>query len=680
MTQSPNASRIGSLLALLALVGCGEPVRNSRDAEVQPDRPRTNVDPRRWLDCVPGQQRCFGEIHQTCTAAGELSSVTEDDCNQRGQVCVAEGQLWCVTCRPGERRCTDDSLGVEVCSANGQRWEPDRTCDQSRGEACRAGRCVVLCTDSSIQNTYYGCEYYGIDADNIVETGGRSAASQQYAIVVSNPDPVLTARVEIHRNVNPPGMEPRLERVAQAVIPPRDLETFALPAREVDCSSVAGLNDGTGTCLSSRAYRVTSTYPVVAYQFNPLENVGVFSNDASLLLPTNSLGGQYRVLGYPQQWSRTSNPDTNGNEEIRAWMAIVGTAANTTVEITPSADVIPGGPIRERVRAGQPFRVTLGPFDVLNLETGGFLQDFTGSIVNPSAPVAVFSGTECTDVPFWRTTSERQPACDHIEEQLFPAATAAQNYVLSRSPSRTRAVSQAGATVAVVNEPEWFRVLNASSQVVHVTTTLPEDISNPGGPTVAFDLEEGEFRDVRALADFILRADAPVIVGQFMGSQSTTGIPTTLPGGDPALIMVPPVQQWRSDYVFLTPNKYAFDFVQIVARPDVEVFLGNGVTETPVRDYDACVMSRSDGCVETPRHECPAPVYVTYRCQLSFPRIDNSTMPPDIVAGRQGDGVRTVRSVEPAGRTPEGVMVIVSGFDRYVSYAYAGGTNLRPVQ
>jgi hypothetical protein len=681
MTHQPRPLRLGSLLALVAFVGCGEPVRTDRDSgAVFTDRPRQVVDPRRWIECNVGQQRCFGEVHQTCTLAGELTSVVEDDCNQRGQVCVSDPALWCVTCRPGELRCTENSLSVERCSTDGQRWEPVRDCDQTRGEACRAGRCVVLCTDSSVQNTYYGCEYYGIDADNIVENGGRSAASQQYAIVVSNPDPILTARVEIHRNVAAPGEPVRLERVAQAVIPPRDLETFPLPAREVDCSTVAGLNDGTGTCLSSRAYRVTSTYPVVAYQFNPLENVGVFSNDASLLLPTNSLTGQYRVLGYPQQWSRTMNPDTNGGEEIRAWMAIVGTQPNTMVEITPRADVIPGGPIRTRVPAGQPFRVTLGPFDVLNLETGGFLADFTGSQINPSAPVAVFSGTECSDVPFWRTSSERQAACDHIEEQLFPAATAAQNYVLSRSPSRTRAVSLAGATVAVVNEPEWFRVLNASSQVVRVTTTLPEDLSNPGGATVEFSLEEGEFRDIRALADFILRADAPVIVGQFMGSQGTTGIPTTLPGGDPALIMVPPVQQWRSDYVFLTPNKYAFDFVQIVARPDVEVFLGNGIEETPVRDFADCERSRSDGCVETPRHMCPPPVYVTYRCQLSFPRIDNSSMPPGIVAGRQGDGVRTVRSVEPAGRTPEGVMVLVSGFDRFVSYAYAGGTNLRPVQ
>jgi hypothetical protein len=190
---------------------------------------------------------------------------------------------------------------------------------------------VVLCTDDSVQRSNIGCEYYGVDLDNIVETGGRSAASQQYAIVVSNPDPVLTTRVEIHRNNAAAGEPPRLERVAQAVIPPRDLEVFELPAREVDCSTVAGLNDGTGTCLSSRAYRVTSTFPVIAYQFNPLENVGVFSNDASLLVPVNSLDGNYRVLGYPQQWSRTMNPDTNGGEEIRAFMTIVGTQPNTMV-------------------------------------------------------------------------------------------------------------------------------------------------------------------------------------------------------------------------------------------------------------------------------------------------------------------------------------------------------------
>ncbi len=91
MTHQPPPLRLGSLLALVAFVGCGEPVRTDRDSgAVFTDRPRQVVDPRRWIECNVGQQRCFGEVHQTCTLAGELTSVVEEDCNQRGQVCVAE--------------------------------------------------------------------------------------------------------------------------------------------------------------------------------------------------------------------------------------------------------------------------------------------------------------------------------------------------------------------------------------------------------------------------------------------------------------------------------------------------------------------------------------------------------------------------------------------------------------
>jgi hypothetical protein len=665
-----------------ALAACGTPNREidgglTADVPLITDGP--TVPDGSWITCQVGQQRCYENIHQTCRAAGEFTRVEAVDCAEQGLVCVPD--RWCTLCQPGATRCTENSLSVEVCAPDGQSWQPDRDCDLTRGEACRGGRCVVLCNDDSVINTNIGCEYYGVDLDNIVETGGRSAASQQYSIVVSNPDPVLTARVEIHRNNAPPGMPPQLERVGTAVIPPRDLEVFELAAREVDCSTVAGLNDGTGTCLSSRAYRVTSNYPVISYQFNPLENVSVFSNDASLLVPTNSLDGNYRVIGWPQQWSVTDDPETNGREEIRAFMTIVGTQANTRVEVNATADIIPGGPLRMRQPAGMPFAVTLGPFDVLNLETGAFLADFTGSQVTADKPVAVFSGTECSDVPFWRTSAERQPACDHIEEQLFPAQTIGQRYVASRSSPRTTAVTNAGAMVAQVNEPEWFRVMNPGSAPVHVETTLPTDINVPGGPTLEFDLEEGESYDIRALADFVIRGNGRVSVAQFMGSQNTTGIPLTLPGGDPSMIVVPPVEQWRSNYVFLTPNKYAFDFVQIVARPSAVVYLGDGLNETPVADFADCTRSRSDGCIETPRHECPPPVYVTYRCQLSFPRINSATMPPTILPGRQGDGVHTVRA-EPAepGMPPETVMVLVSGFDRYVSYAYAGGTNLTPIR
>jgi hypothetical protein len=39
----------------------------------------------------------------------------------------------------------------------------------------------------------------------------------------------------------------------------------------------------------------------------------------------------------------------------------------------------------------------------------------------------------------------------------------------------------------------------------------------------------------------------------------------SLPGGDPSFMFVPPTEQWRSEYVLLTPDKYAFDFLVITA-------------------------------------------------------------------------------------------------------------------
>jgi hypothetical protein len=318
---------------------------------------------------------------------------------------------------------------------------PERDCNTAAGEACRRGAVRGALHRRQRAHSYFGCEYYGVDLDNIVETGGRSAASQQYAIVVSNPDPVLTVRVEVHRNNAPPGQPPSLERIASAVIPPRDLEVFSLPAREVDCSTVAGLNDGTGTCLSSRAYRVTANFPVVAYQFNPLENVGVFSNDASLLVPTNSLQGSYRVLGYPQQWSRTMDPDTNGGDEIRSFMTIVGTRGQHPVRIDADGRHHPRrAHSASGCRGGRPFEMTLGPSTCSTWRPGRFSRTSPGSLVTADRPVAVFTGTECSDVPFWRTSSRAAGRVRPHRGAALPRSNRGQNYVLSRSPTRTRAV------------------------------------------------------------------------------------------------------------------------------------------------------------------------------------------------------------------------------------------------
>jgi hypothetical protein len=166
-----------------------------------------------------------------------------------------------------------------------------------------------------------------------------------------------------------------------------------------------------------------------------------------------------------------------------------------------------------------------------------------------------------------------------------------------------------------------------------------------------------------------VHADQPIVMATVTAGQQAVGIPFDLPGGDPSFIMIPPVSQWRQNYVFLTPDRYAFDFVTIVARPNTRVSLDD--TPLPYRD---CPVYRADACVDRPDYQCPPPNYVVYRCQLSFPIIDSTRRPP-VSPGRQSDGVHVVTSDD----REEGVMVIVSGFDSFVGYGYPGGMRTRTI-
>ena len=88
-------------------------------------------------------------------------------------------------------------------------------------------------------------------------------------------------------------------------------------------------------------------------------------------------------------------------------------------------------------------------------------------------------------------------------------------------------------------------------------------------------------------------------------------------------------------------------------------------------DGKVCEVAAGDGLDEQKR-KAKNPAFVLYRCQLSFPIIDpnpNLRAPNNIKPGRQNDGVHRVQSDYPIG-------VVVYGFDSFVSYAYAGGTEL----
>jgi hypothetical protein len=89
-----------------------------------------------------------------------------------------------------------------------------------------------------------------------------------------------------------------------------------------------------------------------------------------------------------------------------------------------------------------------------------------------------------------------------------------------------------------------------------------------------------------------ISANNPIMVGQYI--RSSNGFECD-DEGDPAFILQVPVEQFRCEYVFLTPETYDTDYVSIVATPGTYVELdGQQVTlsTTPVGNSGYTVTSQ----------------------------------------------------------------------------------------
>jgi hypothetical protein len=653
----PRTAKLGILTAFF-LVGCGYD-SGSRWLTQKATAPTCTLD---TLRCSPELERCVDGEQGAHWAAS-------DDCSSRGLICSSTLEA-CVVCEPNRTSCSGQT--IMQCDATGNELTPQDTCDTSELKVCREGSCVNLCSEASQRRSNVGCEYFAVDLDNAKIDDTLNAAAQQFAVVISNPQTDVSAEVTIEQDDSEPGAKNAPKSIVTATIPPFNLRVFRLGPREVDGSPDGEFNTGTHTALTRHAYRIHSTFPVVAYQFNPLENVNVFSNDASLLKPTealtpagNDLEPAYVALGWPQTIANSPDPDTNFSPQnpvsLRAFLTLVGTAPNTHVRVDSSARILPGGSLIPATPKGGSLDFELSTFDVLNLETDDFNADFTGSLISSDAALVVFSGSEASDAPFFSTLSARKCCADHLEEQLDPIRTSGQSFVATVSPSRTAALAKAGAPVGEAEQDEYFRVIATTEAGARVTTSL-------SGQFQSFVLDgRGSFVTIASANHFTLQSDAPVMLSSVSPSQQDANVPGGYPGGDPSLIIVPPVEQFRSSYVFLTPDKYAFDFIRIVAPREAAVVLDGRAVD----QIDGCTAHDADGISDPARRLAigPSP-FLVYECQLSFPIIDpNKPAPLNLSPGAQNDGVHRVESNAKVG-------VLVDGFDSYVSYAYAAGTEL----
>ena len=409
--------------------------------------------------CQPTHRICQGAQVLECDASGTSAtpiSVCPEECYNGV----------CVTCKPGTKTCRDGVGGAEetwecvAISADAADWQRTAVC--SGGAECTLGLCINPCQPDIKLSTNQGCDYYALDLENTPQAGpdgGLSAADAQFAVIVSNPRS-KPMTVTVHETQQSAAF-------VVAELGPGELQVIPLGPRNI-----------AGTTRGALAWRLVGTAPFVAYQFNPLDNKNpVFSNDASLLLPVNAMGSDYMVM------------TASGGG---AFLTVVATRDQTEVTLIPSAPTQAGVGI-PGLAEGESWTTTLEKAgEVLNVRAAdnpAVAQTLTGSIVSASRSVAVFGGNVLAN------TGGRCCA-DHLEQQMFPMSAWGTTYVATKA--RPRGV-----------EADHWRILARDD---NTTVELSGSVSQSA------QLGRGQFMDVDATGDFVVVADKPILVGQFLAS------------------------------------------------------------------------------------------------------------------------------------------------------------------
>ena len=628
------------------------------------------------IGCVPGDwEGCDSPTtYRLCADDGESYDVF--DCPGETPNCIPGiEECTAMVCSPSQTRCAPGEQGIiEICNEDGSEWEFFDECDP--GLSCDAGQCLSPCEENAKVPSFLGCDYWALDLDNIAEecdiTGAcrvgltcnratntcePSAASQQFSISVSNPNPDEVL-VTILNNAT--------SNESEVTVPGSTVQQIPLDRLDVD-----------GIGLTSNAYHVTTSLPVTVHQFNPSNNVGVFSNDASLLLPANAGGDNYYVLSWP------TGPfgALGGTALAYATVVAVGTDGPTTVTVTPSVP-IPAGSGTPAMAASTATDVTMNYGQVLNLQTEGTVnRDLSGTWIQSSQPILVFAGHECAFV----LDEEPTPFCDHIEQQLFPVAAWGDRYFAAKLSPRG-------------GEVDAYRVVAAGGGTTITTTPA---IPGANGQT----LGRGQVIEFTTDQNFVLESNNPVMLGQYMVGSNFAGIePSCFPispadeawcdtagglfgcpagytcdrdpgfcaircantsecqalapgssiicgpegycsgstgAGDPAFMLAVPESQFRDNYIFLTPADYRDDwFTAIVPDGTVLTLDGNAL---PTDGYQPIGASG----------------WSVYHHDTSATG-DSDPAQAHTLTGTAAFGLQ------------------VYGYDCDVSYAYPGGLNLTP--
>lgn len=230
-------------------------------------------------------------------------------------------------------------------------------------------------------------------------------------------------------------------------------------------------------------------------------------------------------------------------EPVSSWnsqLAVSAIEDNTTVSITfkmkQSLPLFIGG---EVFNNGDVFNISLNRFQTYQIE---HVTDLTGTLVESSTPIAVFSGNNCNKL-------ENIGACDHLIEQLPPTDSVDNIYIVPPN-------------------------MDDRDTVIRITAIESTNITYMiGRLTQTRFLYQFDSFDTKIASNQVcfIESESPILVTAFgLGSN-------TPPLGDPSMTIVPGINQYLDYYKIVVPLGYDYNYVSIMIRESSkDVFRVNG--------------------------------------------------------------------------------------------------------
>lgn len=500
------------------------------------------------------------------------------------------------------------------------------------------------CAEAAQQKSYVGCDFW----PTVTPTSVWDIFD--FAVVVANAGETA-ATVTVTRDG---------ETIAEDSVEPNELKTIYLPwvpelkGKQGDsCGSAA--SPTASVFAKGGAYHLETSSPVTVYQFNALEYapkggpegkdwskcpgnakcpssgsaIGCFSytNDASLLLPSTAMTGNYRVA--TMKTMTLKDPFTGKVTAAGGgYFVVTATQPGTTsvnVQLAPSAGVL-GGSEFGATNGGEILTFSLEQGDAMEIIGADVAKsDLSGSLVQADQAVQVIAGMPCVQLPF------DTPACDHIEESIFPIETLGKKYIVTRPTGPNGQPA-----------PHMVRIYgNVDGTTLSFPGGAPKGTPSTIDAGQVIELDGGK-GDLIIRGEFEIEGDHEFSVAIFLLGGSLVDPAgndfTYRSKGDPSLSFATAVEQYRTKYVFLAPNDYDKNFVDVVQPVDATVTLdGKEITQQPVG--------------------IPGdPAFGIIRLPLS---------------GGQG-GQHVLEATAPVG-------IQVMGYGAYTSYHYPGGSNLKAI-